>query len=90
MICQYEVRIYGRVQGVGFRHAARNQARSLKLNGWVENHSDGSVYSVISGNRNDCLKFLEWCRQGTGYSWIEKVEIKEMEPYKLSSFSVKY
>lgn len=90
MICQYKIRIHGRVQGVGFRYAARNQARSFGLKGWVENCADGTVVSVFKGQRNECLKFMEWCRQGTGYSWVEKVEIEEMKPEQLSSFSLKY
>ena len=43
MIKHFEIRVYGRVQGVGFRHAARNQARTLNLKGWVENLRDGLV-----------------------------------------------
>ena len=87
---QYEIRIYGRVQGVGFRYSATNQARALGLKGWVENRPDGSVRSVIQGGRQDCLKYLEWCRRGSGYSWVEKVDVREMEPELLTSFRVKY
>ncbi len=90
MSVQYQIRVYGRVQGVGFRYAARNQARSLNLKGWVENRPDGSVHLVITGGHDACMKFVAWCKIGTGYSWVERVEIDEMEPGKLRSFSVKY
>lgn len=90
MNTQYELTIYGRVQGVGFRYAARQKARSLSLYGWVENRPDGSVRSVIQGSQEVCMKFIEWCRQGTGYSWVERVDVREMEAEKLSSFRVKY
>ena len=90
MSVQYKIRIYGRVQGVGFRSAARNQARSLKLKGWVENQPDGSVHSVIKGGHQACMKFMEWCRNGSGYSWVERVEIDEMVPEDLRSFTVRY
>jgi acylphosphatase len=90
MNVQYQIRVYGRVQGVGFRYAARNQARSLHLKGWVKNHPDGSVYSVIKGESDACMKYMDWCRRGTGYSWVERVEMDEMEPEELSSFSVRY
>jgi len=36
------------------------------------------------------MKFMEWCRRGTGYSWVEKVDIREMEPEPFTSFRVKY
>jgi acylphosphatase len=87
---QYEIRVFGRVQGVGFRYSARNQARVLGLKGWVENRMDGSVRSVIQGKREDCLKYMDWCRRGTGYAWVEKVDIKEMEAEELTSFQVRY
>lgn len=90
IVVQYQIRVYGRVQGVGFRYAARNHARSLQLKGWVENHPDGSVHLLINGEFEACMEFLAWCRKGTGYSWVEKVEMDEMEPGKLRSFSVRY
>lgn len=86
----YEIRVFGRVQGVGFRYSARKQARTLGLKGWVENRLDGSVCSVIQGRREDCLKYMDWCRRGTGYSWVEKVDIQEMDPEELTSFQVRY
>ncbi|RLD95512.1 MAG: acylphosphatase, partial [Bacteroidetes bacterium] len=51
---QYEIVVHGRVQGVGFRYAARNQARSLGLKGWVENQPDGSVRTLVQGPREAC------------------------------------
>ncbi len=90
MRVQYQIRVYGRVQGVGFRNAARNQARSLNLKGWVENHQDGSVHLLINGGQDACMKFVAWCRTGSGYSWVERLEIDEMEPGEVSSFSVRY
>ena len=95
MVKQYMLRISGRVQGVGFRYQARNQARALGLKGWVENLPDGSVRACIRGSASDCLKFIAWCRQGTGYSWVERVDLKEMSPEEgspeeLNSFTIKY
>ena len=89
-IYQYEIRVYGRVQGVGFRYAALKQARSLGLKGWVENCPDGTVRSVFQGSREHCQKYMDWCRTGTGYSWVEHVDIQEMEPEGLTSFRVRY
>ena len=90
MQVQYEIIIHGRVQGVGFRAAARNQARSLNLRGWVENMPDGSVSLVVCGNREQCGQIIQWCRKGSGYSWVERLEIKEMSPGNFSAFSIKY
>lgn len=81
---QYEIFVYGRVQGVGFRYAARNQARSLGLKGWVENQSDGSVLTLIQGDPEACSSYIQWCRKGPGYSWVERVDVKEKPVSPLS------
>ena len=90
MSVQYEIIVHGRVQGVGFRASARNQARSLNLKGWVENQRDGTVLLVVSGEEANCSQFIHWCREGSGYSWVENLEIKEMSPVSLNPFSIRY
>lgn len=89
MIKHFKIRVYGRVQGVGFRVAARNQARSLNLKGWVENLQDGSVLISVQGDDSDCMTFIQWCRNGTGYSWIERIEISEKMPDAFKAFMIK-
>lgn len=38
------IRIYGRVQGVGFRVSAQKKADELGITGFVRNEPDGTVY----------------------------------------------
>ena len=87
---QFEIRIQGRVQGVGFRYAARNQARTMGLKGWVENQPDGSVLAVIQGEEKQCLSFIQWCRKGPGYSWVERLEVSERPLSEMAPFTVRY
>ena len=82
--------MHGRVQGVGFRYAARNQARILQLKGWIENLKDGSVRTAIQGDEVACGTFIQWCRSGTGYSWTERIEVAERELTTFKSFEVRY
>ncbi len=89
MIKHFEIRVYGRVQGVGFRFAAVKQARSLNLKGWVENLQDGSVLAAVQGDEAACGEFIHWCRNGTGYSWIERMSIFEKEPVSFKVFEVR-
>lgn len=90
MPVQYEIIVRGRVQGVGFRASARDQARSLKLKGWVENIPEGRVRVVICGKKESCTKFIHWARRGSGYSWVEDLEIREMPSESFGSFSIRY
>ncbi len=90
MIKHYEIKVYGRVQGVGFRYAARNKARELNLKGWVENLPDGSVRTSIQGEETGCGAYIRWCRNGTGYSWVERVEISELEPAEFRGFEIRH
>ncbi|MBE9519277.1 MAG: acylphosphatase [Bacteroidetes bacterium] len=90
MVSQYEIKISGRVQGVGFRYAAQKQARFLRLKGWVENLPDGSVRAVINGDTESCTSFINWCREGSAYSWVEGVELREMKPGALGPFTINY
>jgi acylphosphatase len=87
---QFELRVTGRVQGVGFRYSAREQARALGLNGWVENLSDGSVRAVIQGEEEACHLFIRWCRKGPGFSWVERVDVTEKSLSAMKPFSVRH
>jgi acylphosphatase len=42
-------RVTGRVQGVGFRWWAREEARALSLSGFVRNDPDGAVSGEVEG-----------------------------------------
>jgi len=90
MESQFDIKIVGRVQGVGFRAAAQRQARSLRLKGWVENLADGSVRAIIQGDPATCSRFVNWCREGTGFSWVERIDIQEMKPEILEPFFIRY
>ncbi len=90
MNSQYELKISGKVQGVGFRAAARRKARSLRLRGWVENLADGSVRIMIRGDAAKCTRFIHWCREGSAYSWVERVDIQEKDPEPLGPFTILY
>ena len=64
----------GRVQGVGFRHFTRREARRLGLSGWVRNEDDGSVRVVAEGPREALERLLEPLRQGPTSAQVSDVE----------------
>lgn len=66
--------VTGRVQGVGFRHFTRTQARRLNLNGWVRNERDGSVRLEAEGPEEDLQTLLEALRQGPSAARVRDVQ----------------
>ncbi len=59
-----QVRVEGRVQGVGFRAYVEARALELGLVGWVRNRRDGTVEAVLQGSEEAVEDMLELCRQG--------------------------
>lgn len=59
-----EVRVSGRVQGVGFRYFAHDAARRLRLVGYVTNLPDGSVRAYAEGPREALTEFLRQMEHG--------------------------
>jgi acylphosphatase len=59
-----EARVFGRVQGVGFRAWTVKVASRLGLVGWVANESGGTVRVVAEGPPADLGQLLSMLRRG--------------------------
>lgn len=70
-----QVRIEGRVQGVGYRAFTEMAALELGLAGWVRNRRDGSVEAVFQGEEAAVAQMLHRCEEGPTASVVGKVEI---------------
>jgi acylphosphatase len=56
--------ISGRVQGVGFRFSAYDEAKELALAGWVRNLGGGEVEIVAEGKRENLQMLAAWAHLG--------------------------
>lgn len=65
----------GRVQAVGFRYSAYNEAASLGLTGWVRNLPDGRVEAEFEGPKEVLDTMLAWCRKGPILASVRDVEV---------------
>ena len=72
--------ISGRVQGVGFRYTAMDEARRLGLTGWVRNTHDGAVELNAEGDKPQLQRLLTWCHNGPPGARVTRVE-EEWLPY---------
>lgn len=68
------IKIYGRVQGVGFRMSTQGMANKLKISGFAGNEEDGTVYIEAEGEEENLEKFINWCHRGPPLARVEKVE----------------
>ncbi len=90
MCSHYKIKVQGKVQGVWFRKYTFDKALELKLRGFVQNESDGSVYVEVEGNDEVLDKFIKWLHTGSPQSSVDKVEIIQKQDCKnLSSFEIR-
>ena len=73
--------VHGRVQGVFFRQAAAEEARSLGLRGWVRNLPNGDVEIVAEGPRRELKIIAAWANQGPRLARVTGVE-EEWSDYR--------
>jgi len=82
------VRIEGRVQGVYYRAWTDQNARALRLDGWVRNASDGSVEAVFSGPPAQVEAMLRRCADGPPDAKVTAVTITDEGGAPPSGFRV--
>jgi acylphosphatase len=70
------VLVSGRVQGVGFRYATVDEARRLRVQGWVRNLADGRVEAEVEGERSSVEALVRFLRRGPPGAVVDDVEIR--------------
>jgi acylphosphatase len=70
--------IFGKVQGVYFRHSTRREARRLNIQGIARNLLDGSVEVVAHGDPAAVEKLRAWLQHGPPEARVE--EVRETAP----------
>lgn len=74
-----DVRITGRVQGVGFRAATVRQAHLLGVTGWVRNAADGTVEALIQGDPEKVDHMLSWLHLGPPAAKVTEVTFTQSD-----------
>ena len=69
-----EARVFGMVQGVGFRFRTMGKAEELGLAGEVRNLGDGSVAVVAEGPGRQVRALLDWLNSPNTPGRVERVE----------------
>jgi acylphosphatase len=76
-----QARVYGKVQGVGYRIWARGEATGLGLVGWVRNERDGSVTAWFAGADAAISTMIERLWQGPAGASVSRIDLEEIETW---------
>ncbi|WP_316790965.1 acylphosphatase [Pedobacter frigoris] len=81
-IVHNNIRITGKVQGVGFRETTKYFADQAGVKGFVRNEADGSVYIEVEAEQWVLESFVEWCNEGPDRAKVEGCEVTVSEELK--------
>jgi acylphosphatase len=70
--------VFGKVQGVYFRHSARLEAKRLLIRGIARNLPDGSVEVLAQGRASALDELRIWLQRGPAQARVD--EVRETEP----------
>jgi len=77
---EFQAKIYGRVQGVGYRYFAEKNAQKLNILGYAKNLKDGTVEIVAQGGEESLQKFIEQLKIGPFLAKVAKIDIIFRKP----------
>jgi acylphosphatase/uncharacterized membrane-anchored protein YhcB (DUF1043 family) len=80
MLKAFQVRVYGRVQRVGYRRFVLDSAQELGLSGYVKNERDGSVTIFAQGNEDALEKFIDMLKSPPPPAHVKSIDVKEAKP----------
>ncbi len=80
--------VRGRVQGVGFRYFALQQAQRWGVAGWARNLPDGRVEIVAEGDIQALEEFVASVRRGPAGARVEEIRVEWEAPTNMHGFRV--
>jgi acylphosphatase len=83
-----EIVVAGEVQGVAFRWQASSEAERLGVMGWVRNEPDGTVRCHAEGPAEAVAAFVDWCRRGTRWASVQRVDVTDVKHGGYGSFEI--
>jgi acylphosphatase len=84
------VKVFGRVQRVGYRRHVLDSAQELGLSGYVRNEKDGSVTVFVQGDDAAVEKFIEKLKTPPQPAHVKSLEVKDARPRPaLKYFTIK-
>jgi acylphosphatase len=88
MLQTISIIVSGKVQGVFFRQSTKEIAISIGLSGVVRNLSNGDVYIIATGTKEQLDKLADWCRQGPAKASVAGIAVQESPLLQFDGFSI--
>jgi tRNA pseudouridine55 synthase len=80
---EFYAKVYGRVQGVGYRYFVKEKAQNLDIFGYVKNLEDGSVEVLAQGREENLQKLIEELKRGPFLARVDKLDIVFRKPINI-------
>lgn len=85
-----KIKVFGRVQGVGFRYFALRAAGKHEIVGYVRNEPDGSVEILATGEEGNLENFLALIGRGPSHARIDRVSTSPLPLEHFERFQIEY
>jgi acylphosphatase len=83
------IKVYGKVQGVGFRFYTQKTAREMGVKGYVKNERDGSVYIEAEAEAEIIQSFIHWVEKGPEWSRVDEIQVQDMPVQGFEGFNIR-
>jgi tRNA pseudouridine55 synthase len=80
---EFYAKVYGRVQGVGYRYFVKEKAQNLDIFGYVKNLEDGTVEVLAQGSEENLQKLIEELKKGPFLARVDKLDIVFRKPLNI-------
>jgi acylphosphatase len=87
-VIRKRVIVRGRVQGVFFRDTMRRMAQSRGVAGWARNREDGTLEAAFEGDPGAVDGMVRFAHEGPRGASVERVEVVEEEPERVTGFAI--
>ena len=84
-----QIKIYGQVQGGGFRSAAMQAAYRLRIKGFVRYDAENSLTMEAQGEQDDIAQFVQFCREWFTDEVIQDFIVTDKEPENYPGFTIR-
>ena len=89
MIIHLNIKVNGKVQGVGYRNFAQRMAKELSIKGFCQTKSDGSLYIEIETTQMRADEYLEWCYRGSVMAKVSKIDVEPASVLRFNNVEIK-